>query len=283
MTNDVPTILEAMRSGSQTLAAAGIENPRLEARLLLAHAMGLRTEDLIRDPHRTADAPDFAALVARRAGHEPLALILGWREFWSLRFRVSQDTLIPRPDSETLVEAALSALPDRDGSPWVLDLGTGTGCLLLSFLHERPGAFGIGVDREPAAATLGRHNAEDLGMGGRAAFLAGNWDAPLKGRFDLVISNPPYITSSDIAALMPEVRSHEPVLALDGGPDGLAAYRVIVARARALLRPGGVMILELGAGQCEDVTALGLAVGASVDARRDLAGVERALILRFPP
>lgn len=273
------TIAALLRLGAERLAAAGIENPRLESRLLLAHALGRRTEDLIRDMNNPAEAPAFPALLARRAAHEPLALITGWREFWSLRFRVSPATLIPRADSETLVEAAL----DLPAPARVLDLGTGTGCLLLAVLHERPQAFGIGLDRSEDAARLARRNAADLGLTGRSAFLVGDWTAPLRGRFDLVLSNPPYIESAGIAALMPEVRAHEPASALDGGPDGLDAYRAIIAALPSILTSDGAAVLELGIGQSRAVAGLAEAAGLRATARQDLAGIERALILRFPP
>ena len=214
-----------------------------------------------------------------RAAREPLALIVGWREFWSLRFRVSPATLIPRPDSETLVEAALAARPDSATPLRVLDLGTGTGCLLLAFLSERPRAFGIGIDRSIDAVRLARRNARDLGLADRATFLAGDWAGAVEARFDLVLGNPPYIPTPDLAGLMPEVRAHEPAGALDGGADGLTAHRAILADLPRLLTPGGRAILEVGAGQREAVAGLAALAGLRAEARHDLGGVARAVIL----
>jgi release factor glutamine methyltransferase len=270
----------ALRNGAETLRIAGIEAPRLEARLLLAHALGISREDLLREPHRPVATNAYDALIARRASHEPLALILGRREFWSLDFAVSSATLIPRPESETLIEAALAALPDRGAVRSVLDLGTGTGCLLLAALSEFPAAFGVGVDRVPEAAALAAGNAAALGLAGRAAFLAGDWAAALVGTFDLILSNPPYIATGDLAGLMPEVVGHEPLSALDGGTDGGDAYRRIVADLGRLLADGGVAIVELGAGQAEAVSALAGAVGFRTELRTDLGGIPRALLLR---
>ncbi|MBK1661452.1 peptide chain release factor N(5)-glutamine methyltransferase [Paracraurococcus ruber] len=267
----------------QHLRAAAIDSPRLEARLLLAHALGCRQEDLLRDP-RAAVPPGAAArfgdLLRRRLDHAPVAHLLGCQEFWSLPFAVSPATLIPRADSEALVEAALEAFPDRGAVRRVLDLGTGTGCLLLAALSEFPAATGLGLDRVPAAAALARANAARLGLGGRAAFAVADWAAPVAGRFDLVLSNPPYIESAAIPGLMPEVARHEPASALDGGADGLEAYRAIAAALPGLLAPGGRAVLELGQGQEEAVTALAAAAGLRCLAcRPDLGGIPRALVL----
>jgi len=277
------TIAEQLRRGAARLSGAGIDNPRLESRLLLAHALGMRSEDLIRDLAATAHPSVFDDLIARRAAREPLAFILGWREFWSLRFRVSSATLIPRPESETVVETALALCPEREAPVRVLDLGTGTGCLLLTFLHERPNAFGVGIDRSFDATRLARWNADDLGLAGRSAFLCGDWTGALRGRFDLILSNPPYIATADLSALMPEVASHEPRTALDGGCCGLTAYRAIIAGLRRLLAPAGVAVLELGAGQFGAVAAIGGEAGFRIESRSDLAGNLRAIILNLPP
>jgi len=271
----------------QVLRAAAIENPRQEARLLLGHAMGATTEALLRDP-RAPVPPEaalrFRAAIEARLAATPVAHILGSQGFWTLDLAVSPETLIPRPDSETLVEAALDLFPDRDAPLRVLDLGTGTGCLLLAVLAERPNAFGIGVDLIPGAAALASANARGNGLAGRAAFLAGDWAASLSGRFDLVLSNPPYIESAAVAGLMPEVARHEPRSALDGGADGLDAYRHLVRILPGLLAPGGAAVLELGAGQRPAVATLGEAAGMTVAGwRADLGGIERALILRHGP
>jgi release factor glutamine methyltransferase len=275
------TYAQTISGGADRLRIAEIDNPRLEARLLLAHALGVTQEAVLRDRHLPVEAPGYDALISRRAAHEPLALILGHREFWSLDFLVSPDTLIPRGDSETLIEAAVAAFPDRAAMRRVLDLGTGTGCLLLATLQEFPQAFGIGIDCIPSAAELARRNAAALGFASRTAFLVADWAEPLnEARFDLVLSNPPYIPTADLAGLMPEVAIHEPASALDGGKDGLNAYRRIIDALPSLLAPGGVAILELGIGQTQSVPSLAAANGFAAELRNDLAGIPRALILR---
>jgi release factor glutamine methyltransferase len=269
---------DALREGAAALAAAGIDSPRLDARLLLAEATGLTRDDLLREPGRVVDPGLYRALVARRAAREPLALILGWQEFWSLRFRVSPATLIPRADSETLIEAARALRPRGVAS--VLDLGTGTGCLLLAALTEFPRACGLGTDRSPAAAALAGVNAAALGLADRADVICANWADPVAARFDLVLSNPPYIETGTIPRLMPEVARHEPASALDGGADGLACYRTIVAELPRLLQPGGLAVLELGAEQAASVAELAGAAGfRRVSTRPDLAGIARALVI----
>jgi release factor glutamine methyltransferase len=271
----------------QVLRAAAIENPRHEARLLLAHAMGASTEALLRDPRAPVPAEAaarFRSGLAARLDARPMAHILGSTGFWTLDLSVSPATLIPRPDTETLVEAALDLFPDRDAPIRVLDLGTGTGAILLAVLAERPRAFGIGVDLVPDAVALARGNARRNGLAGRAAFLAADWAAPLAGRFNLVLSNPPYVESEAIPGLMPEVARHEPRSALDGGRDGLDAYRHLVAILPGLLAPGGAAVLELGAGQRAAVESLATAAGLEpAGARPDLGGIDRALLLRARP
>jgi release factor glutamine methyltransferase len=250
----------------------------------VAYALGVAPEMVPLDPIRPVDAATLEALVARRAGHEPLALILGRREFWSLDFAVSPATLIPRPDSETLVEAALAAFANRMPPRRVLDLGTGTGCLLLAVLSEFSAAFGVGVDCCFAAAALAARNAAALGLAARAAFLCGDWAAALDARFDLVLSNPPYIATGQLAFLMPDVAGFEPPAALDGGADGLCAYRTLLPALARLLARDGIAVLEVGAGQAETVARMAGNAGYVAVPRPDLAGIPRALALhRVPP
>lgn len=244
--------------------------------------LGLDQTALLADLDRAMDRAPLEAAVRRRAAREPLALITGVREFWSLSLAVSPATIVPRPDSETLIEAALARFPQRQGVRRVLDLGTGTGCLLLAALAEFEAAFGVGVDRAAAAVRLARQNAASLGLGSRAAFLVGDWAAAIAGCFELVLCNPPYIASGEIASLMAEVARYEPALALDGGPDGLAAYRAVIATLPALLAKRGVAVLELGLGQAAPVTRLAQAAGLRAQSRADLAGIERALVLDRP-
>ena len=268
----------------QRLRGAAIEAPRMEARRLLAHVLNKSEEALLRDPRApvpTEKAQQFAALLARRVAHEPFAYLTGRVGFWTLDVEVSPATLIPRADSESLVEAALEVCTDKRAPLSLLDLGTGTGALLLAVLSELPAASGVGVDLKPEAAALAARNATRLGLADRARFLAGDWAAALAGRFDLILCNPPYIESAAIAGLMPEVARHEPASALDGGADGLDAYRRIIADLPRLLVPRGVAVLELGAGQQAAVAALAKVAGLTPEACRvDLGGVPRALVLR---
>ena len=263
----------------QVLRAAAIENPRMEARWLLGHAMGVTAETLLRDPRAgvpPAAAQAFTAMLARRARREPMAYITGSAGFWGLEFQVSPATLIPRADTEALVEAALELAPQARR---VLDLGTGTGCLLLAVLSELPAASGIGVDLNPEAAALASRNAQALGL--PALFLAGDWADALDASFDLILSNPPYIEAAAIPALMPEVAGHEPPAALDGGADGLDAYRRLTATLPRLLAPGGLAVLELGQGQAPALAQLARDAGLTwLEARPDLNAIPRAGLIR---
>ncbi len=277
----------ALTEATALLAAAGVGEPRLDARLLLSEATGQPLEALLADPERRLGAGArrrLADLVARRARREPLARILGRREFWSLPIRVTAATLVPRPESETLVEAALALGHARPRALRILDLGTGSGCLLLALLTEFPNATGVGVELDEAACRTARDNAAALGLAPRAGFLVGNWDTALAGRFDLVVANPPYVPEGAIAALMPEVACYEPRGALAGGPDGLACYRSLAPLLARRLAPQGRALLELGAGQADAVARIMAASGLMEDFRRlDLAGIERCLIMRATP
>lgn len=273
------------RELAAALAEAGIADADRDARLLLAEALRCAPGDLLLRadaPVPEAEARAARAFAARRAAGEPVARIRGRREFWSLDFLLSPDTLVPRPDTETLVEAALAACPERDAPLRILDLGTGTGAILAALLAERPRAFGLGVDRSEGAARTARDNLVRNGLGGRAQVMVGDWGAALAGRFDLVVSNPPYITSAEMTELPVEVRRYDPRLALEAGADGLDAYRAITAGLPRLLAPGAVAVLELGAGQEAAVAGLARNAGLLIDgpARRDLAGTPRALVAR---
>ncbi|MFG1421168.1 peptide chain release factor N(5)-glutamine methyltransferase [Roseixanthobacter liquoris] len=283
-----PTRAAARRALAARLLAAGVENADLDARLLLAHALQVATADLVLEADAPVDAAALAAAEAcvdRRLAGEPVARILGEKEFWSLPFRLSDETLVPRPDTETLVEAALAALGGRRAERLrLLDLGIGSGAILAALLSELPQAFGVGVDRSAGAARTARDNLARLGFAPRSVVRIGDWAQDLEGPFDLVVSNPPYIPSGDLPALAPEVRLFDPAPALDGGADGLDAYRAILAALPRLLAPRGIAVLELGIGQERDVAALardrGLIAGAP--ARPDLGGIPRALVLRAP-
>lgn len=269
--------------GTRQLSDAGIEEPRREARLLLTYALGLTAEQMLsRSPRDLVPDQPFLTYLARRAAREPMAFITGSKGFWTLDLAVSPATLVPRGDSETLLSCLLDYCPDTHSSKAMLDLGTGTGCLLLAALAEYPEAWGIGVDINPEAAVLAQGNARRCGLADRALFMAGVWDNALQGqRFDVVLSNPPYIPTADLAELMPEVRLHEPLAALDGGVDGMEAYRDLCARMPRLLTPDGVAIFEIGIGQGEDLWAVAAAAGLEVlEIRSDFGDVPRSAVLR---
>lgn len=247
-----------------SLRAAGVDEPERDARLLQKYF---------------PDAADFDAALARRRAREPMSHILGVREFWSLDFVVTRACLDPRPDSETLVEAVLAKIPDR-GRPWrILDLGTGSGCLLLALLSELPRATGLGIDSSPAALGVALANAQRLGLAARAQFAERDWTHGIEGIFDVIVANPPYIPSGEIDALAPEVARYEPRAALDGGADGLAAYLAIVPALPRHLAEGGFAAVEVGAGRAGLVAEMARGVGLDVTIRPDLARRERCLVL----
>lgn len=280
------TLVSAWTKARRTLEAAGVELPVFDARLLLEAATGVARLDILTDPHRpiTEDAAArLDALVARRAAREPVAYILGKKAFYAIDFAVGPAVLTPRPDTEMVVEAALAALPE-DAPARVLDLGVGSGAILLSILSARPMATGIGVDACPEALVFAESNAAALGLTPRVVMHHGDWGAGVEGPFDLIVSNPPYIPTGDIPGLAPEVSVHEPRLALDGGADGLAAYRRLCPDVARLLKPGGRFCVEIGIGQGPDVSALARAAGLEVEAiKPDLAGIARVVLGRRPP
>jgi protein-(glutamine-N5) methyltransferase, release factor-specific len=262
--------------------AAGIESARLDARLLVAEALGC-------GPDRVALSPDtplspvqaerLEVLAARRAAREPMSHILGRRGFWTLTLKVTADTLDPRGDTETLVEAVLKRVPDRAAPLRLVDFGTGTGAILLALLTELPNATGLGVDKSPAALAVARENARTHGLAPRAEFRLADWGEGLDQRFDVIVSNPPYIPDQDIDGLDPEVAAYEPRLALAGGPDGLECYRVLIPQMARLLAPGGIAAVEVGAGQAPAVAGLFTACGlAFATVERDLAGIGRCVL-----
>ncbi len=275
---------DVRRDIARRLRERGIDSPDLDARLIVGHALGLDHAGLARADDRDLDADELAEvdmLVARRLAGEPVARIIGTKEFWSLPIVLSPAVLVPRPETETVVEQALVAI-DRGGARTralrIADLGVGSGAILLALLSELPNAFGVGTDRDPAALAVARDNARRLSLDARAAFVACDFGAALSPGFDLVVTNPPYIASGDIAALPAEVRDFDPPRALNGGPDGLAAYRAIAADARRLLAPNAHLIAELGKGQSEAVTSLLAAQGfGSFRIGVDLAGLSRTI------
>jgi release factor glutamine methyltransferase len=262
---------------SEALLAATRRIDRFDAELLLAYMVGEERLEMLAGADREIDGDAFDTLVTRRAEGEPVAYITGHREFWSLDLLVSPAVLIPRPDSETLVDAALAARRDRAPAT-ILDLGTGSGALLLAGLSEWPNARGLGVDASTAALAVARANAERLGFARRAVFQSGDWGKGLRERFDVIFCNPPYVESD--APLSPEVM-REPASALFAGADGLDDYRRIVPQLPGLLRSGGVALLEIGLTQAAAVLALAAAAGMEGIVRHDLAGRDRCLVLRM--
>jgi len=275
----VTTLRALVEQGAARLARAGIEAPRKEARRLLAHALGVDPGRLAGMEHDAAPAEGAAAylpMIERRAARAPLSHIVGYRDFWTHRFRVTTDVLDPRPETEKLVAAALEAPFAR-----LLDLGTGSGCLATTLLAERPEATGVATDISAAALDVARDNAARLGVADRLAFVRADWAEGLAGPFDLIVSNPPYIPVGEIAGLAPEVRDHEPRGALTDGDDGLSAHARIAVAAPALLAPGGRLIVEIGPGQRDPVSELFAAAGLVVaGTRADMDGRVRAVLAK---
>jgi release factor glutamine methyltransferase len=267
------------------LEQTGVDLPVHEARLIVEAGAGVSRLDIVTDPRRAVTAAQIEAvevISTRRAAREPLAYILGRKAFWTLDLAVTPDVLIPRPETEFVVDAALKAI-DASVPARVLDLGVGSGAILLSILAERPLATGVGVDASRSALRIAEANAARLDLGARVRFVLSDWWANVDGVFDAIVSNPPYIVDQEIESLAPEVARHEPRLALAGGADGLDAYRIILARLLSHLRPGGAFAFEVGKGQFEAVAAMSLRQGLEVSPPVvDLAGVYRVVSGRKP-
>jgi release factor glutamine methyltransferase len=285
------TVETARRALTARFRSSAIESAELDARILVGAVLGLDLTGMIAAANRLV-APDEAAdieqFARRRIAGEPVARIIGHKEFWGLPLKLSAATLVPRPDTETVVELALDMRrgeSPRDGSFRIADIGTGSGAILLALLSEWPDSHGVGTDISVAALQAARANAAGLGFARRAAFVACDYATALSGGFDLMVSNPPYIRSADIAGLATEVRDHDPLGALDGGADGLDAYRVLIPQAARLLAPGGALIVEVGQDQSGDVGELMTASGLTQErpAKPDLAGIRRAVAGRKMP
>jgi release factor glutamine methyltransferase len=286
------SIETARRALAARFKSGAIESSELDARILVGHLLGLDLTGMIAAAARPITPHEAARLeemTQRRLAGEPIARILGRKEFWGLSLRLSAATLVPRPDTETVVELALEvchAAPRLNRRLRIADIGTGSGAILLALLSELPDADGIGTDISAAALSTARSNAADLGLGGRAAFVVCDYATALSGAFDLIVSNPPYIRSIDIAGLAAEVRDHDPHRALDGGTDGLNAYRTLIPQAARLLAPGGALVVEVGHDQSGEVEPLMTASGLTRAGppRADLAGIRRAVAGRkLPP
>jgi release factor glutamine methyltransferase len=277
----VTTLVSAWNEAKRRLEKAGIDSPVIDARLLLEAAAGATRADILADPRRALDETQteaLNALVARREKREPVSHILGAKGFWKIMLRVTPAVLAPRPDTETILDVVLPLFGESEAFS-VLDLGVGSGAILLAILAERPAARGLGVDASDDALAVARENAANLGLAGRAVFTHTDWTAGLDNdQFDLVVSNPPYVRRGDIASLPPEVRNHEPRMALDGGRDGLDAFRAIAPQILRVLKPGGRFAVEFGLGQRDAVRALFAAAGAiELAVTRDLADHDRVL------
>ncbi len=275
-------VAEALAEMIAHLVVAGVENPRPDARLLLAHVLGVAPQSLVLGEKRLLrpeQQATCAALVARRVRHEPVSRILGRRGFWTLDLYLNAETFDPRPDTETVIEAVLEQMENRQSPCTLLDLGTGSGCLLLALLTELPNATGLGVDIAAGAVAAAHANACAAGLATRARFRTGDWGRGLDDAFDVIVANPPYIVDSAIDTLAPEVARFDPRCALRGGSDGLAAYRALAPDLVRLLQPEGLVALEIGQGQAPAVEGIMAGVGLSLRAcRSDLSAVVRCML-----
>ncbi len=282
------TIADALDGVSRRLRDAGFSGARLESRLLAGAALGIPPEMAFVHSERVMNSDEWKRLddlLARRLEYEPMAYILGHREFWSLPFTVGPGTLIPRPDSETILDSVLSHIPAKgleSNRSWkILDLGTGSGCLLLSLLKEYPASRGTGVDLSEDALALAKDNAGNLGLSSRVDFVKGNWCGGLAGRFDIVVCNPPYIPSAEISDLAPDISRYEPRLALDGGEDGLNSYRHLAPMLGRVISRDSWVFVEIGAGQASDVSGIFLESGLHViDIMYDIQRIARCMTFR---
>ena len=275
------SVRTALTETAAALAEIAVDNARREARVLVGIALKAEPLEIVTSPERELSSEERSALeiiLKRRLAGEPSSRIRGYREFWSLDFAIGPSVLDPRPETELLVERALDHAGKLGQRPLrILDLGTGSGCILLSLLHELPEAVGFGVDQSGDALVTAKTNAHRLGLGDRCSWLCGAWMQPIAGRFDLIVSNPPYIPTSDVATLDRGVRNYDPILALDGGEDGLTAYREIIPQIPRFLRDSGGAFLEVGAGQARAVAQMGEESGLTAEIAPDLARIPRAV------
>ena len=278
----INTLGSAYRYLTHQLTIAEIENPQLEARILLAYAAGIDQTHIIGYPEDQLDKTTMwylNELITRRKNGEPIAYITGTKEFWSLNFEVTQKTLIPRPDSETLIEAILDFFTNHTQHLSILDLGTGSGCLLLALLSELPNAKGTGIDISPSACKVAQKNAKQLGLDNRAEFYQGNWMENIHNQFDIIVSNPPYIAEANIKFLNKDVMLFEPHLALSGGADGLSAYRVIARECITCLKQSGLLAIEIGITQARQISKILMENGLTITkTQRDFSNIERCIL-----
>lgn len=276
-------VTDALRQAVQSLQQSHIESASLDARILLQYVLGVSREQLLADTRLTLTSRQYGAfmqLVEKRSGRQPVSQLIGKRDFWNHSFKVTCHTLDPRPDSETLIESVLAHFASRPLPARILDLGTGTGCLLLTLLHEYPLARGVGVDICKSALSVAKENAAAQQIEGRVHFMNGCWAENVEGVFDLIVSNPPYIPTDAIAMLAPEVAQYEPKLALDGGPDGLDCYRAIMAQLPRVLAPQGLAAFEVGIGQAKELESLAAQHGLQVvGIKEDMAGIARCVLV----
>ncbi len=276
------TIRKILIEGCAELNNSGVGSPMLDARILLEHSLSCSHEELVREYEKSLNkkqADSYYRLIARRKKREPISCIVGDKEFWGINFATTTKTLDPRSDSETIIESVIKYFPRRQLPLRILDIGTGTGCLLLSTLSEYNEATGVGVDISEDALHIAETNADNLDLGYRAEFIKSKWADNVKGTFNIIISNPPYIKSSDIAHLDLEVKNYDPHIALDGGDDGLKCYREIISTIPDLLKDNGAIFFEVGEGQADDVTMIAEHYGFTIKEKaRDLAGIERCII-----
>lgn len=275
----ISALTNIIRRSINALSKAGVDNPALDARLLIAHTLGCDRAQLVADANRTLSNDEVAkidALIERRSQREPVSRIVGEREFWGLPFSLNEATLDPRADSETIIEVALKLMPSPPAR--ILDIGTGTGCLLLALLHEYKNATGVGVDISPRAVEMAAQNAEQLNLAGKAKFIVNDGLNGVNEKFDLIVSNPPYIETSVIPSLMPEVKDFDPVAALDGGKTGLDFYQRLIPQLAQHLNAQGLAVFEVGQGQADSVCEIFKSAGlTNVAKHKDLSGIERCV------
>ena len=280
--NETNTLGSAYRYLTRELTVSEIENPQLEARILLAFAARVEQTRVIGYPEDKLDNTvirNLEKIIARRKTGEPIAYITGVKEFWSLNFNVTPETLIPRPDSETIVQSVLDTITNHMDRLSILDLGTGSGCLLLALLSELPNAKGVGIDISPATCKIAKKNAKELGLNNRAKFYRGNWMEGILDQFDIIVTNPPYIAEPDIKLLDREIQLFEPHLALSGGPDGVSAYRLIAKGSIARLKTAGILVVEIGINQAQSIKNIFIENGLEIiKTQRDFSNIERCIL-----